>query len=46
MAKMTKTKKIAAKKKKPTTSKDLPGSGLAKKAGKAIEKRKQMLRDI
>lgn len=35
-------KKKKAKKPK-TTSKDMPGSGLAKKAAKTIEKRKRML---
>lgn len=33
-------------KRKKTTSKDLPGSGLLKKAGKAIESRKKMLKNI
>lgn len=38
----TKKKKVV----KKTTSKDVPGSGLASKAAKAIEARKKMLRDI
>lgn len=33
-------------KKKKTTSKDVPGKGLAKKAAKAIEKRKKLLKSI
>ena len=40
---------MATKKKKPvkkTTSKDVPGKGLAKKAATAIEKRKKMLKSI
>lgn len=40
---VSKTKKIAEKKKKNTTSKDVPGKGMASKAAKAIEKRKKML---
>lgn len=35
-----------AKKKAGTTSEDMPGSGLAKKAARALEKRKKQLRDI
>lgn len=42
----TKTQKIAEKKKKPITSKDVPGKGMAKKAAEAIEKRKKMLESI
>ena len=41
-----KTKKIASKKKRPTTSKDVPGKGMAYKAAKAIEKRRKILSDI
>ncbi len=31
---------------KKTTSKSIPGSGMAKKAGKAIEARRRMLKSI
>lgn len=40
------TKKWALKRKKPTTSKDVPGTGLAKKAAIAIEKRRKILESI
>jgi hypothetical protein len=40
------THKAASKKKRNTTSKDVPGSGLAKRAATAIEKRRKMLRNI
>lgn len=40
------TQKWADKKKKPTTSKDVPGKGLAKKTAKAIEERKKKLKNI
>lgn len=42
----SKTAEVAKKKKKPTTSKDVPGKGLAKNAAKAIEKRKKLLNSI
>ena len=42
----TKTQELAKKKKKKTTSKSVPGKGLARKAGKAIENRKKMLNSI
>lgn len=46
--KLTKTQELAqkAKKRKKTTSKDVPGNGMAKKAAKAIEKRKKLLKSI
>lgn len=44
--KKTATEKYTAKKKKPTTSKDVPGNGMAKKAAKAIEERKKKLKNI
>lgn len=37
------TKKKKKKKAKPVTSKDVPGSGLAKGAAKAIERRRAIL---
>ncbi len=42
------TKKTAAKKKavKRTTSKDVPGSGLAQKAARGLEARKRLLQSI
>ena len=40
------TEKWAEKNLTRTTSKDVPGKGLAKKAAKAIEKRNKQLRDI
>lgn len=42
----SKTEALAKKKKKPTTSKDVPGKGLAKNAAKTIEKRKKLLNSI
>lgn len=39
-------KKDTKKKAKPTTSKDVPGKGMAKKAAKAIEERKKLLKSI
>lgn len=39
-------KKKEPKAKKKTTSDDMPGNGLAKKAAVALENRKKMLRDI
>lgn len=44
--KPTKTEQYAKKKKKHTTSKDVPGKGLARNAAKAIEKRKKLLNSI
>jgi hypothetical protein len=44
--KTSKTKEIAKKKKRATTSKDVPGKGMASKAAKAIEKRRKMLSSI
>lgn len=38
--KLSPTQKIAARKKKKTTSKALPGTGLLRKAGKELEKRR------
>lgn len=43
---MAEKKKVTKKKVKKTTSKDVPGKGLAKKAATAMEKRRKMLRDI
>ena len=45
---MPKAKKPVKKKKpvKRTTSKDAPGSGLVKRAAKAIEKRRRLLKKI
>jgi hypothetical protein len=44
--KKSSTKKLANKKKRNTTSKDVPGKGLASKAAKAIEKRRKILNSI
>jgi hypothetical protein len=40
------TKKYAAGKGKRTTSKDVPGTGMAKKTATAIEKRRKLLQSI
>lgn len=44
--KESKTKKIAEKKKKKATVKDLPGTGLVKKAGISLINRHKMLKSI
>jgi len=44
--KKNKTKEVAKKKKKNTTSKDVPGKGMAKGAAKAIEARRKYLQSI
>ena len=43
---VSKTKELAKKKKKPTTSKDVLGKGLARKAATAIEQRRKKLQSI
>lgn len=40
------TERMKKRRKKRTTSDDVPGSGMAKKAGRAIEKRKRKMRDV
>ena len=40
------TKKYASGKGKKTTSKDVPGTGMAKKTATAIEKRRKYLKSI
>lgn len=44
--KQSETERWAKKKKKPTTSKDVPGSGMAKDTAKKIEKRRKMIDSI
>lgn len=43
---MTATEKWAAKNKKKTTAKDLPGKGAVKKLGYTIEQRNKRLQEI
>lgn len=43
---MSATEKWAAKNKKKTTAKDLPGKGAAKKLGYTIEQRNKKLQEI